>query len=183
MLWRHPLDASWPLPSVWLISDARNDAMLERAIARMPRGGGFIYRHYHLQPDERRARFTTLARLARARGLYVIWAGSMAQARCVGADGAYGDSLRIGSGGRGLRLVTVHSLREMACARRADALLLSPVFATRSHVGASGLGPLRFRLMASRATVPVIALGGMDAAQARRLGCPRWAAIDGLSTA
>lgn len=183
MLWRYPLDTSRPLPAVWLISDARNDAVLERAIARMPRGGGFIYRHYHLPPDERRARFTALARLARARGLCVVWAGSMAQARRMGADGAYGDSRRTASGGRGLRLVTVHSLREMARARRADILLLSPVFATRSHAGAAGLGPLRFRLMARHAGAPVIALGGMGKAQARRLGWPRWAAIDGLSTA
>ena len=179
MLSRYPLPA---LPACWLISDARNDAALERAIARMPRGGGFIYRHYHLAPDERQARFAALARLARARGLCVLWAGSMAQAQRMGADGAYGDSLRIGSGGRGLRLATVHSLREMARARRADALLLSPVFATRSHAGATGLGPLRFRLMARHAGAPVIALGGMDRLRARRLGWPRWAAIDGLST-
>jgi thiamine-phosphate pyrophosphorylase len=81
-----------------------------------------------------------------------------------------------------LRLVTAHSLAEIAMARRAraDAIVLSPVFATRSHPGARPLGPLRFRLLAARAGVPVIALGGMTAARARRVGATHWAAIDGL---
>jgi thiamine-phosphate pyrophosphorylase len=83
---------------------------------------------------------------------------------------------------RGLKLITAHSLREIAAGRRAraDAIVLSPVFATRSHPGARTLGPLRFRLLAARAGLPVIALGGMDAARARRLGQAPWAAIDGL---
>ena len=65
--------------------------------------------------------------------------------------------------------------------RRADAVLLSPVFATRSHPGAPSLGPLRFLLMAQKAALPVIALGGMTAQRAARLRVHRWAAIDGLS--
>ena len=54
-------------PDLWLISDARNDAALERALARLPRGSGFIYRHYHLSPEERVARWFDLRRIARAR--------------------------------------------------------------------------------------------------------------------
>jgi thiamine-phosphate pyrophosphorylase len=64
---------------------------------------------------------------------------------------------------------------------RADAVLLSPVFPTRSHPGAAALGPARFRLMARHAQMPVVALGGMTVRTARRLDWPRWAAIDGLS--
>jgi len=60
-------------------------------------------------------------------------------------------------------------------------VLLSPVFPTRSHPGQPTLGPVRFRLLAARAGLPVIALGGMNRATARRLAWPRWAAIDGLS--
>ena len=167
-------------PAIWLISDARNDGVLEAALRRLPRGSGFIFRHYHLPEAERRARFRALARVARARGIVVVVAGSMALARRWLADGAYGAAERLGRGA-GLRLVTVHSLAEMRRARAADALLLSPVFPTRSHSGAKVLGACRFRLMARRATAPVIALGGMDAARARSLRWPRWAAIDGLS--
>jgi thiamine-phosphate pyrophosphorylase len=72
---------------------------------------------------------------------------------------------------------------ELAQARamRADAVMLSPAFPTRSHPGAASLGPVRWRLLAMRAGVPAIALGGLTRATARRLKCTRWAAIDGLS--
>ena len=54
-------------------------------------------------------------------------------------------------------------------------------FPTRSHPDAATLGPMRFRALAARARMPVIALGGMTAARAEELDWPRWAAIDGLS--
>jgi thiamine-phosphate pyrophosphorylase len=172
---RHPA-----LPAVWLVSDARNDAWLESLLASLPRGSGLIYRHYHLAPAERRARFDRLARMARAHGHLVVLSGTPREARQWKADGSYGSPAQ--AGGCGLRLVTVHSLREIAAVRRAraDAVVLSPVFATRSHPGARHLGPLRFRLLAARAGVPVIALGGMDAKRARHIGATHWAAIDGL---
>lgn len=166
---------------MWLISDARSDDVLERALRRLPRGSGFVFRHYHLPAPERRARFRALARVARACGHVVVLAGTAAQARRWGADGPYGSARTCEAGAALVRLVTVHSLRQLARARRASAVLLSPVFPTRSHPGAAGLGPLRFRLIAAHAQVPVIALGGMTEHRARRLGTVRWAAIDGLS--
>ena len=167
-----------PLPAVWLVSDARTDAVLAAALARLPRGSGFIYRHFHLPPAERRARFDALIRIARARDHVVILGGSTAQARAWRADGAYGPPRQLAHGPQVLRLAAVHSLRELAQARRADLVLLSPAFATRSHLGAAALGPLRFRLLAARSQAPVIALGGMNPRTAKRLGWPRWAAID-----
>jgi thiamine-phosphate pyrophosphorylase len=80
-----------PPPSrIWLVSDKRNDAGLEQAIARMPRGSGLIFRHYHLAPEQRRMRFATLARRIRGHGGAAVLAGTMAQARMWRADGAYG---------------------------------------------------------------------------------------------
>lgn len=171
------------LPGIWLVTDARNDAALEAALARLPRGSGLIFRHTHLPPAERRARFAALARAARRRGHYVVLAGSARQARRWGADGAYGSPERLARGPALRRLVTVHTWRELAVAHRAraDAVLISPVFATRSHPGAPALGPLRFHLLAARARVPVIALGGVTAHRARAFHLRRWAAIDGLA--
>lgn len=158
-----------PLPTIWLVSDARNDAVLETSLNRLPRGSGLIFRHDHLDQAKRRMRFSALARIARARGHLVALAGSKAQARRWGADKAFGP--------RG-HLVPVHSLQELARAHRAEAVLLSPVFPTRSHPGGKVLGPLCWRLIAARAQVPVIALGGMDAKRARRLKAAHWAGID-----
>ncbi|MEW4449280.1 thiamine phosphate synthase [Qipengyuania sp. JC766] len=175
---------SRPLPALWLLSDARNDAQLEAAVGRLPRGSAFVYRHYDLAPDERRRRFERLKALCRAADHAVILADSALTAREWGADGIYGAPLMLTPRRQGLlSIATAHDLAEIGQAHLigADAIMLSPVFPTRSHPGADVLGPVRFRLLASRAAMPVIALGGMTPRSAMRLGCTRWAAIDGLS--
>lgn len=166
-----------PLPRLWLVSDRRNDAQLDRAVARLPRGSGVIFRHYHLPPAARRARFARVRRLCRRRGHRLVLAGPPALARRWRAEGACGPPAR------GVLLAAGHDLREIGRANRAGvgAVLLSPVFATRSHPGRPTLGPLRFLLLARRSRAPVIALGGMTPRRARRLARHGWAAIDGLS--
>lgn len=171
------------LADLWLLSDARNDAALEDALARLPRGSGFVFRHYHLQPKERRERFEALRDAARKRDHVVVLSGSPVLARKWRADGVYGPAGSMPRNDSLLRLVTAHNWKEIVAAEHAgaDAILLSPVFATASHPGAKPLGPVRFRLLARKTQVPVIALGGMTRERAKRLGWPRWAAIDGLS--
>jgi len=171
-------------PRLWLISDARNDPVLDIVLAGLPRGSGFIYRHYHLEPTERVARFHALAKVARRRGHLVILADSAQTATEWGADGIYGAARALDPRRADLiRLATAHSAREIAEANRsgADAVLLAPAFQTRTHPGAPTLGPLRFRMLAAMSRVPVIALGGMTQKRADRLQWPLWAAIDGLS--
>lgn len=170
-------------PNIWLLSDERNDAVLEDALTRLPRGSGFIYRHYHLPDAERVARYFALERIARARNHVVVLADSAMTALEWGADGIYGSPLSLYPRRDLLTLAAAHNMREIAQANRvgADALLLSPAFSTRSHPGAASLGPVRFRMLAQHARMPVIALGGMDADRARRIYWPHWAAIDGLS--
>ena len=171
------------MPRCVLLTDARNDAGLERAIRRLPRGSALVFRHYHLPVAERRKRFRRLAALARANGVSVIGARVPAHWHC---SGVYGSAQEV-AGRAGLRLATAHSLREIAMAARAgaDAVLLSPVFATRSHPGGRALGPLRFLMLARQSPLPVIALGGMTRQRAARLSSAGpvagWAAIDGLA--
>ena len=168
------------LPDVWLVSDARNDAALEQVLARLPRGSGLIFRHYHLDEMERRAQFQVLARTARRFGHCVVLSGTAREALRLGADGAYGPADRLASGPAMMRLITGHSLREIGRTSRASALVLSPVFATASHPSGKVLGTARYRLLAAQAKEPVIALGGMNAHRARALNARKWAAIDGL---
>ncbi|GGZ12142.1 hypothetical protein GCM10011614_29140 [Novosphingobium colocasiae] len=172
-----------PLPAIWLVTDERTDALLDAALARLPRGSGIIFRHYHLPPAERRARLEHIRVLARRFGHLLVLAGTERDARRAGAGGAYGAPASLGHRAGLLRLATAHSPQEMSAALRAgaDAILLSPVFATRSHPGAAVLGPVRWRLLAARSPIPVIAMGGVDLHRARARGLTRWAAIDGLA--
>ncbi|MEN7537984.1 thiamine phosphate synthase [Aurantiacibacter flavus] len=172
------------LPNLWLLSDARNDGVLEEALTRLPRGSAFVYRHYHLPPRKRIARWWRLRDLCLARDHLLVLADSALTAREWGAQGTYGAPLALYPQRADLvQIATAHTMREIAQAnrKRADAIMLSPAFATRSHPGAPHLGPVRWHLFAAHAQMPVIALGGMTAQTARRLGTQRWAAIDGLS--
>lgn len=169
-----------PLPTTWLISDARNDAVLEEALQRLPRGSGLVFRHYHLDEHAREQRFAALRSLCRRQGHLAVLSGDADLGAAWGADGIYGAVERLGTPGELLRLATVHNADEIAAANRAqvDGLFLSPVFPTRSHPGAPHLGPERFHALAALADSPVIALGGMNAARAAALDWPRWAGID-----
>jgi thiamine-phosphate pyrophosphorylase len=179
-----------PPPRLLLMTDERMGEELWRALARLPRGAGVVFRHHATPPAERRALFERVRRSARARGLWLILAGSPAQATGWRADGVHGGS-RQGGARPLLRTRSAHDRAELVAARRAraDLVLLSPVFATRSHPGGRVLGPARFGLLAAahrrQGRGPaVLALGGMTAARFRRvrgLGAGGWAAIDALA--
>ena len=144
------------------------------ALARLPRGAGVIFRHYGV--PGRRALFERVRRIARARGLVLVLAGTPRAARGWRADGVHGGA----AGHARIRTMGAHNAKELVRAwqRGADCVLLSPVFATRSHAGAAGLGRVRFGLLARQSRVPVVALGGMDARRMRGLAAYGWAGID-----
>jgi len=169
-----------PLPRLWLMTDERMGEGLWRALERMPRGSGVIFRHY--QTPGRRALFERVRIAARRRRLVLLLAGTPREAVGWRADGAHGRSPHVRAARPLVRTAPAHHARELVRAR-ANAVFLSPAFATSSHPGARALGPLRFGLLARRADAPLIALGGMDARRFRRLvplGACGWAAIDAL---
>jgi thiamine-phosphate pyrophosphorylase len=175
------------VPGVWLMTDERiGDADLLRAVGRLPRGSAVIFRHYSLPESERRALFERVKRAARRRHVLILLAGDAAQARAWRADGHHSRTGRPFCTHRAwLHSAPVHNHRELvaACKAGADVLLVSPLFATRSHPGVRPLGPSRFTALAREARLPVIALGGVKpchAAFLHRLGAQGYAAIDGL---
>ena len=123
------------LPDLWLLSDARNDELLPRALRALPRRSAFVYRHYHLDPRARRARWHELLPLVEEGDHLAILSGSDDQARLWGADGSYGPPEAIGEAPELLRIATCHDGNEIAHANAAgaNAAMLSPVFATRTH--------------------------------------------------
>lgn len=163
-----------PLPRTWLMTDERQGEALWTALERLPKGSGIVFRHYSLPAIDRRRLFSRVRAVASRHGHIVLIAG----APLPGGNGTHGRP------GRGLRSASVHNLRELKAAERsgADFVFLSPVYPTRSHPGSRALGPRRFALIAHQSQVPVIALGGMDAAKARTLGgAYGWAGIDAWS--
>ena len=167
--------ARQPLPRLWLMTDERQGDGVLDAVARLPEAAGIVFRHYSLPEVARRDLFARVR--AAAPGL-VLLAGPAGQAQAWGADGSHGSGR-----GEGLRSAPVHDQMEIRAAERsgADLLFLSPVFATNSHAGARPLGLARFAWLARRTSLPVIALGGMNAARGRRLasfGAYGWAGID-----
>lgn len=174
---RHPA-----LPILWLMTDERQGDALWDALEALPRGSGVVFRHHRTVEDARGATLTRIVRIARRRGLLVAY-------EVIGADGVrIVIPQRVRESALDPRAAVIgraHDLRGAVAARRAGALavFVSPVFATRTHVGDKALGPLRASAIPRRG-VPSIALGGMTArrfTQLQRLGFAGWAAIDGLT--
>lgn len=160
-----------PVPTRWLMTDERLGADLWRALRRLPRGGGVVFRHHATPAAARRRLFRRVRAVALARGLVLLRAGEMP---LPGEHGVHGRR-------RGAFSRPVHDRAEAAAARRAHprVVMVSPVFATRSHPGAASLGPrAAVRLLRDVPGVR-IALGGMDERKWRRLhGFHGWAGID-----
>ncbi|MGL4313439.1 MAG: thiamine phosphate synthase [Sphingomonas sp.] len=166
------------LPQCWLMTDERMGDDLWPALERLPRGAGVIFRHYSLPKAARRAMFERVAAIARRRGLVLVRAGDERLGR--GEAGIHG---RINKRAAGLRSWPAHNRREVMAGVRAgaDIILISPVFATRSHPGARPLGRVRALITVAGVKVPIIALGGIDQSHQRWLlsaGFYGWAGID-----
>lgn len=109
----------------------------------------------------------------------------------LGADGVHLDSERLQQAlTRPLPAplwvaASCHSVEDLQQARAIDAsfALMSPVKATASHPGVEGIGWQGFATMAAQATIPLYALGGMEAGdelEARQHGGQGIAAIRAL---
>jgi len=186
------------LPRGLFLTDARlgDDRAIYAAIATLPRGVGVILR---LQGQAGAAALArAVAALCRAQRRVLLVAGNPGLACRIGAQGVHWPDRRprsVGKPGppggqrrglqrRGITTQATHDVAGLVRATRtgADAVLLSPVFPTRSHPGEPSLGSLRFRLLMRTTRLPVYALGGIDAERARVLPLRRLAglaAIDG----
>jgi len=150
-----------------------------------------LFRHYN---DPRREDLAiALLRLCRRRHLKLLIAGNWRLAAKIGADGTHLPAWmvrRIGPMALPIQrrpgfLVTAaaHSPRELNRAKDigADAVFLSPIFATASHPKAQPLGILRTTAWAKDSDVSVYALGGIGTRNGRRLFGTAFTGIAGIS--
>ncbi len=178
------------LPRLWLFTDSQRLPDPLASIARLPAGrAGVVFRHDN--DPARPALGRNVALICRARRLLLVVAGDLRLAAVLRA----GVHLR---GGRwpgpfrppGLVTSSAHSFRDVVRARRSGAALvfLSPAFPTSSHIGAPGLGPLRWGTMAryDGGRTKMAALGGVYGHNVTRLPprtCQAIGAIGALSSA
>jgi len=165
------------LPQFYLFSDTERLPDPGPLLSRLPKGACVVLR----QTD--RQSLINLARLivpqARKLGLKVIIAGDIRLALQTGADGVHLSEHLTRRGRPRLKskksgfFVTSAAHGRLALWRAqhagADLIFLSPVFATKSHPKAHGLGVLRFAVLARSCPIPVIALGGITPINATRL--------------
>ncbi len=147
-----------------------------QALQHLPRGTMVIFRHYGVK--EREALGRAVVRAAHAHGHKVLVAGDWHLAWALRADGVHLPEHLAGEA-RALKVrrpdwivtTAAHSHGAVRKAERAgaDAALLSPIFATQSHVGAKVLGVRQAAQIAQTSVVPLYALGGVNEKTARLL--------------
>ncbi len=173
------------------VTDPQRTPEPERIAERLPAGAAIIFRAFGAADAAERGH--ALKAIARRRGLLLLVGADAGLARRIGADGVHLPERSAHRAGAIKRarpgwLVTA-AAHGLPAARRAflagaDAVLLSPVFPSRSPSAKGALGPLRFAAMARAAGGPVYALGGVDGATARRLAASAAigvAAVEGLA--
>ena len=168
------------VPGCWLMGDARLGDALPSIIAGLPPRSAVVVRPYAMHSVGQAALIRAIRRVARAKRHLLLLAGGGSDTGFDGRHGQYGLFRR--SSHKFLSL-PVHNQRELARAQRlhADAMLISPIFATRSHPGSRTLGIGGFARLAAPVAGKAVALGGMEAKLFGRLrgkGAVGWAAID-----
>ncbi len=152
------------------------------AVRTLPRGSAVVVRHREGRAREALARL--LRPVCRARGIRLLIGDDVKLAVRLRVDGVHLPEARMAKVGQAraqFGLVTVSAHDRAAVVRAgvlgADAVFVSPVFATASHAGRGGLGVVRFAAMSAGSGCPVNALGGVDANSIGRLGGVRLAGV------
>lgn len=166
------------LPLLFAFSDEARGPDPTVLINRLPKGSGFIFRHY-LFPDRKNLALKVV-KACRKRNLLCLIASDLQLCMNTKADGihlpehllkrpSYGLSHFKQRGG--LVTAATHSLSAGLLAQKygVDGVFVSPVFTTKSHIGSAHLGLVHFAQIAKHLNIPTFALGGVHLSQKTRL--------------
>jgi thiamine-phosphate pyrophosphorylase len=178
------------LPPLLFFTDPDRTPDPGRIVRRLPRGAGVVFRAFGAKAALGQGK--ALRAIAQRRGvLFLVGADAVLAAR-LRADGVHLPERLADRAGaiaalrrRFLVTAAAHGLPAALRARRAGvaAIVVSPVFPSRSPSAGRPLGPRAFATLVRAARAPAYALGGVDARTARRLhlsGAAGLAAIEGL---
>jgi thiamine-phosphate pyrophosphorylase len=173
-------------PLILLTDDERLPDPLAAASA-LPRGSAVIVRARN--KEKRFALGVVLREIAHGNGLFLLVADDPQLAVRIYADGIHLPEKRAhealhwrATHPDWFIICAAHSARAAMNAKAADAVLLSPVFATQSHPDRAPLTPMRLRFMARNIPAPIYALGGIDARNVLRLSNAPLAGIAAISS-
>jgi len=181
------------LPPLLFFTDPDRTPDPAAIVERMPRGSAVVFRAFGAPSALAEGR--RLRAVARRRGVLLIVGADAALARRLRADGIHLPERLAGRAGviralerRFLVTVAAHELPAALAARRngAQAIVVSPVFASASPSAGQPMGLLEFTFIVRKARLPAYALGGIDAGAARRLvrsGAVGLAAVSAVAAA
>lgn len=172
-----------PLPRLLFLTDPQRTPDPEAVLSGLPPEVGVIYRPFGAPDAVERGR--RLATIARQRGLTLLAGADPDLALAIGAHGlhlperlAYQlPALRSAHPGW-ILTAAAHSLQ--AAGLEADALLVSPVFPSKSPSASAPLGLDAFTALVAAAAAPVYALGGVTARTAPLLADSGAAGLAGI---
>ncbi len=180
-----------PLPNLLFFTDPERTPDPEAVAERLPSGSAVVFRAFGA-PDAA-ARGSRLREITRRRGLALLVGADADLARTVAADGLHLPE-RLSAQAPDLRtahpdwLITIAAHDEAAArigaAAGADALVVSPVFPSRSPSAGAPLGVGGLKRIVEAVKTPVYALGGVQAGTVARLldtGIVGIAAVEALS--
>ena len=171
--------------SLAFLTDRRRIASPEPILRALPTGAAVIYRDY--DDPKRTAVAARYAAICRRRGVFFLVGADASLADAISADGLHlpARALMTAAPRRrpGLLTASCHNADELAHAARAgaDLALLSPAFTTLSHPYTKNIGPARFISLATTATLPILALGGVNETNAHRLRGPNVVGLAAIS--
>jgi thiamine-phosphate pyrophosphorylase len=157
------------------MTDDTRDVDWVQAVSSLPRGSAVIVRRRDARLRAELAR--RLRPVCRAGGVALLVADDAALAQRIGADGVHLPERHVArvpglrSRNRGwLVTCAAHNAAAVQRARAAgaDAVFVSPVFATASHPERAALGTVRFAAL-TLGPIGVYALGGVETKTIRRL--------------
>ncbi|MBU6407851.1 MAG: thiamine phosphate synthase [Alphaproteobacteria bacterium] len=152
------------LPALLLLTDPARTPDPLGALGRPPRGTGLIFRHFG--GANQRALAFKLKAACRRRRLTLLIGADVRLAQTVRAHGVHlaERQTRRRCFFRGLVTAAAHSRRAAARAKAAgaQAVLLSPVFPSRSPSAGRPIGGLKARRLSALCPLPCYALGGVN---------------------
>lgn len=170
------------------MSDPKRIADLTHQVSHLPQDAAVIYRHFGARNKSKTAR--TLREICTNKGLQLLIGSDVVLAQDIGADGVHfpeKDMCNVQAARDKfpdwILSAAVHSQEGIVKANTCplDAVILSPVFASKSASAGTPLGIDGFERLSKHSVHPVFALGGIGPSTARQVLSTRAAGLAGVS--